>query len=264
MRSSHFADKPSQAGFTIPELIIMMVVTTILTLLVLDFAVNFWRMTASLDTDSETLATRLNAGDVLREDLDVSSGLIIQNSIPDTYADNPDPANGSTYWIPIHAIPGNTPVGSTGTTTPLIYFRAPSVTASKTFIMNGSQPYQDEFILYLDGTTKQLLLRYLINPAATGDRLRTSCPEASASSTCLADRVIADDVASVDTRYFSRSGNTIDYTSITDPTTGEYIGPDFPSVEVVELTIHLYHKSTLQGGADTINEVIVRVALRNA
>ena len=55
----------------------------------------------------------------------------------------------------------------------------------------------------------------------------------------------------------------IDWTSITDPLTGAYIGPDFPSVEVVELTINLGRKAVIKGAQDTSNQTIVRVALRN-
>jgi type II secretory pathway pseudopilin PulG len=259
-----------QQGFTIPELIVVMVTTVILTTIVIGFATYFWSSTATLQADSDTLVTRMNAGDALRNDLNEASGLITQNGIPDAHAMNPDPTAGSNYWLQIHAVPGSIPVGSGGTTTPLLYYEAPSIDSSKNFIMNGATPYQDEFVLYLDGTSKELLLRSLANPAASGDSTETSCPPSQATSTCPADRVIATDVSSVDTRYFSRSGNTIDWTSIiaTDssgnpiiPT--QYVGPDYPAVEVVELTVHLSHASTIHGGTDTSNEVIVRVALRN-
>lgn len=259
-----------ERGFTIPELIVVMVTTLILSMIVISFATYFWSSTATLQNDSDTLVTRLNAGDTLRNNLNSASGFINQNSIQDANVLNPDPTAGAGYWLSIHAVPGTTSVGPNGATTPLLYYQAPSVDASSNFIMSGTTPYQDEFILYLNGTAKQLLLRSLANPAATGDTVKTSCPPDKASSVCPADKVIATDISSVDMRYFSRSGNTIDWTSIvaTDangnpivPT--EYIGPDYPSVEVVEITLHLYHKSTLHGGTDTSNEVIVRVAIRN-
>ncbi len=254
-----------QGGFTVPELIVMMVVTTILTTLVIDFSLNFWKSVATLENDSDALVTRMNSGDKLRDALNASSGLINQNSIADTNTGNADPAIVSgQYWVPVHAIPGNTPIGGSGIIVPVIYYMAPSLDASKNYIMNGTQPYNDEFVLYLNGTTKQLLLRSLANSSASGNKLVTSCPAAIASASCPADRIVAGDVSSVDLRYFSRSGNTIDYTSVVDPLTGNYIGPDFSSVEVVEITVHLYHKSTIHNGADTVNEVIVRVALRNS
>jgi len=260
----------NQDGFTIPELLIMMIVTSLLTVLVIAFSLNYWGAAARLQNDSTTLVSRLNAGDALRDALNVSSGLISQNSLADTYAGAPDPSAGSTFWLEQHAVPKNIPMPASGSITPVFYFQAPSVDASRNFILNGTQSYKDEFVLYLDGTTKTLKLRSLINPSASGDRLKTSFPPANETALCPADRIYSEDVASVDTRYFSRSGNLIDYTSVVErdingnpvvPTV--YIGPDFPSVEVVELTIHLFKKATVGKSANTSNAVIVRVALRN-
>lgn len=262
--------KTSQRGFTIPELIIMMAVTSILTLLVISFMMYYWAGAARLQNDSATLVSRLNAGDALRDALNVSSGLITQNSIQDPYASVVDPSAGSGYWLQQHATPKTITMPSGSSVSPVFYFQAPSVTTARTFIMNGTQSYKDEFILFLDGSTKTLKLRNLINTSAAGDRLKRTCPPASATPTCPTDRILSENVASVTTRYFSRSGNTVDYTSIVQkdssgnpvvPTV--YIGPDFPSVEVVELTIRLYQKASVGGATNTANQVIVRVALRN-
>ncbi len=251
-------------GFTLVELLIVTILTVMFSTLVLTFAIGFWGLTASLQNDSETLVTRQNSGDVLRDVLNVSSGLINQNSITDIQSNNSDPADVTgTHWVPLHAIPGAIPLPAAGATTPVFYFSAPSVTTSKTFIMNGVQPFQDEFVFYLDGSSKELRLRTLTNPGASGNKLRTSCPPAAVTPSCPTDRTMAYDVSSVDTRYFSRSGNLLNWTSITDPITGGYIGPDFTSVEVVELTIHLARKSTIKGGTPTQNQTVVRVALRN-
>jgi hypothetical protein len=131
--------------------------------------------------------------------------------------------------------------------------------------MNGTQPYQNEYVLYLNGTAKQLLLRTLANPNAPGNAATTSCPSAAATSICPADRIIAEDVASIDMRYFSRAGNTIDHNSIIDTSVSPnvFIGPDFTSVEVVEFNLHNFRKSSLGGGTDTSNQTVIRVALRN-
>ena len=249
---------------TLVELVIAMTFALMFSVLVLSFMLSFWSGVATLENDSETFVTRQNAGDRLREALNLATQLVDQNSLPDSHTLVGDPSDATgTYWLLIHAIPGTTSMPASGSYTPVFYFESPSVDSSKNFIMNGSQPYYDEFILYLNGTTKQLLMRTLVNPSATGDRLTTTCPASAATATCPADTVIASDVSSVSLRYFSRSGNTIDYTSITDPNTGNYIGPDFPSVEVVEVTLHLSRSSTLNGGQSTLNETIVRVALRN-
>lgn len=251
-------------GFTLVELVVYMTLAVMFTILVFSFMFDFWGSAATLENDSETFVTRQDAGDSLRDRLNAAAHLISQNSIGDAHTLVGDPSDSTgTYWEIIHAIPGTTSMPGSGSYAPVIYYESPSIDSSKNYIMNGSQPYDDEFVLYLNGSTKQLLLRTLVNPSASGDRLKTSCPAASASSTCPADTIIASDVTSVSARYFSRSGNTIDYTSVVDPVTGLPIGPDFPSVEVVELTLNLGRKSTVNGSQSTLNETIVRVALRN-
>jgi prepilin-type N-terminal cleavage/methylation domain-containing protein len=252
-----------EAGFTIPELIIVMTITALMSLLIMNFALDFWGSTSTLENDAETFVSRQNSGDRLREALNVSSSFINQNSITDTHANIPDPTDVTgTHWQLIHAIPGSIAMPTTGSK-PVLYFQAPSTNSSRNFIMNGAQPYQDEFVLYLDASSKQLLLRTLVNPLASGDRLQTSCPPAQATASCPADKVMGTEISAVSTRYFSRSGNTIDYTSITDPLTGNYIGPDFPVVEVLELTLHLQRKATIHGATNTSNETIIRVTSRN-
>ena len=130
--------------------------------------------------------------------------------------------------------------------------------------MNGVQPYEDEYVLYLNGTTKQLLLRTLANSSASGNRAITSCPAAVATTSCPADKIIASDLGSVDIRYFSRSGGTIDWTSIFDSATNTYVGPDEPAVEVLELTLNISTKAVFQTSNTTTSSTVICIALRNA
>ena len=254
----------NQRGVTIVELLIVMIVSGLLMGLITRFALNYWSRTTFLEASQETLVSRLNSGDYLRDSIDGAAGMINQNDLPDAHVGKLDPAdNSQTHWLPIHAIPGTTNVGTTGTITPLIYYDRPSINTSKNIVLNGTIPYHDVIVLYLNGTTKQLRARTIANSAVTNNRVRTSCPAAQATSGCPADAVVAEDVSSVGMRYFSRSGNTIDYTSITDPTTGAYIGPDFPSVEVVEFTIKFYRKASIHNSTNTLNQTVIRVALRN-
>ncbi len=264
MKSKPTIEHSSEAGFTIPELLSVLAVTVIFTGLIMSFAISFWRSTAVLQTDNETYVSRLSAGDIIRDTLNESAGLIIQNSIADNNTLAPDPLiTNNKYWNPVHAVPGNITNGASGSYTPVIYFRRPSVDASKNVILNGLVPYEDEYVLYLNGTNHQLLMRILINSAASGNGRRTTCPNSNSSNACPADRIVAENIDSVDTRYFSRSGNLINYQAVVDPTTGAYIGPDFPSVEVLELNLHTYKRSTIKGGNDTTSQTVIRVALRN-
>lgn len=254
----------NQSGFTVPELISVMVVTLMFTTLIMYFTLQSWGSTETLKSDLEVFSGRLTAGDRLRDTLNASTGLISQNSLADTQTNNPDPAIVSgAFWIPIHAIPGIKPVGGSGTTTPLIYYSQPALDSGKNYVMNGTSPYLNEYVLYMNGTTKQLLLRSIANSSAAGNITKSSCPKAVATTSCPADIIIAENVASISMRYFSRAGNLLDYTSIVDPSTGAYIGPDFQSVEVVEFSMQAYKKSVIRGGQDTTNQTIIRVALRN-
>lgn len=256
--------RAQQAGLTVIELIVVMTLTLIFSGMVISFALDYWGASTSLQNDSETFVTRQNLGDILRDRLNSAANLINQNGIPDANTHVSDPADPSgSYWTPIHAVPRDIVLPAIGQFAPVLYYNGPSVTTSKTQIMNGTQPYYDEFILYLDGSQKTLMLRNLANPGASGNRYRTTCPASAATSTCPKDRIVATDVTSVSLRYFSRSGNVIDWTSIIDPITGAYIGPDYPSVEVVELTINLGREAIINGAQDTSNQTIVRVALRN-
>jgi hypothetical protein len=253
-----------ERGFTLLELEAVMVVTLLFSGLLIYFSFQIWRGTATLSNNLETFSGRLTASDRLREAINASSGLITQNSISDDHVGAPDTSVASgKYWLPVHAIPGVKNIGAAGTITPVMYFKAPSVDTSKNFILNGTQPYEDEYLLYMDGSAKELRMRELANPSASGSRITTTCPASAVSSTCPIDRLIAENISSVTLRFFSRSGNLIDYTSITDPSTGQYVGPDMPSVEVAELVLYVFKKSTVHGGTDSTSQTIIRIALRN-
>jgi hypothetical protein len=257
--------KKNESGLTITELLIAIILTSLFTLIIMVFAFDLWRNSAVDEASIDSLVTRFNSSDTLREEIGTSSGLVIQNSIQDAHtlaADTSIP--GGQYWLPIHAIPQTISVGSSGTYAPVIYFRRYSMDSSKQFIMNGTQPYEDEYLLYLDGSSKALMQRTLVNPSATNDQSKTTCPPAQATSACPADKSLASDIASLSTRYFSRTGNLIDYTSITDPNTGAYIGPDFPAVEVVELTLNFSKKPAFSSTNSTQSSTVIRVALRNS
>jgi type II secretory pathway pseudopilin PulG len=257
--------RQDESGFTLTELLIVIILTTLFTMIIMMFAFDLWRSSANQQANLDTLVTRFNASDTLREEIGSSSGLIIQNSIADGHTMAPDTSiPGNYYWLPVHAVPGNIPVGAAGTYTPLIYFRHFSANSSGQFVMNGTSPYEDEYMLYLDGSAKALKQRKLANPSATGNRLKTSCPDGYVTSACPADKIIASDLTSVSTRYFSRTGNLIDHNSITDPDTGEYIGPDYPAVEVLEVTLNLSKRAAFSSTNATQNSVVIRIALRNS
>ena len=254
--------KSQDGGFTISELIIAIFLSGLILGLIMTFTFSYWSYGAAAEADLDSYVERLNTADILRDYFGASSGLISQNGISDAHPASIDTSiNPQNYWTLIHAIPGTFLTPTSGAQ-PLLYFRRPSLTTANAYIMNGSIPYEDEFMIYIDGPSKQLRMRTLTNPSAAGNRQTTSCTGIYVSASCPADRTLIKNVSSVATRYFSKSGTTINYTSSTDVLTGLYNGPDFPSVEVVELTIKITYKPVFSKQT-TSNETIIRIALRN-
>lgn len=257
--------KRNQKGLTVVELLIVIIATSIVTATLIAFLFNFWRFSYYSQANLGTFTERLDASDYLRERLSASSGLITQNGIPDLNVSVGDPADATgNHWVPIHAVPTTITTGQDGNISPILYYKALSTANDKSIIMNGLIPYEDEFIIYLDDDDNQLKVRTLVNPNTTAtNKLVTTCPPETATSTCPEDKVLISDVESVDRRYFSRSGNLIDWTSLYDSDINEYVGPDNGVVEVLEMTINVAKKADFQQSDTIQNSTIIRVALRN-
>ncbi len=250
-----------QKGFTLVEVMIVMIVSSILFGLVFAFFWEYWQYAEKSQSDLDAFTSRLDASDYIRDVVGTTSGLIIQNSIADPNAAVPESPGGS-YWQVIHPIPSNIPVSSTEDK-PILYFKRFSQDSSKDFILNGTNPYENESVIYLN-RQGELRVRDLANPAAVGNTLVTTCPPNLASSSCPADKLLIDGIESVDVRYFSRSGNLLDYTPYFDPVLGTTVnGPDFPAVQVVEYTLNIAKTAFTQSTSTTKNSTIIRVALRN-
>lgn len=264
--------KRAEAGFTLPELIVVMMMTAVLATVLFQFMTSYLRFSAGAESDNIAFVDRLNAGDYLRENIGASSGLMSQNSLDDTHipASVQDPLD-SLHWMALFPYASPVGYGNTSSVTPLLYFRKYSKNSSNEIIMNGVQPYEDEFIVYHDGASRQLRVRTLANTDASGNTRLTSCPPESATTSCPRDTVLMDDVANVKLRYFSKTGNEISITSHADDgtspcsnTTYPFTGCDgarFESVEVVEITLNL--AKTSLNTASTKSSTIIRVALRN-
>lgn len=253
----------NQAGFTVVEIMSTLIVTALFVGLILYFGISYWRYSALLESNLSLFVSRLDAQDYIRESVGTSRGLITQNSIPDAHTMNPDISAGAQYWQILHAVPGTTTIGSSGTTTPVMYYRRISTNTANQVAMNGTQPYEDEYVLYLDGTTKQLRVRTLANPNVANNKAITSCPPSAVTAGCPADKVILENVLSVGTTYYSRSGSTLNYQSSYDTSTNTYTGPDFPTVEAVQFNLKVNDKPQLQKTNATSSETVVRIALRN-
>lgn len=268
----------NQQGFSLVEMIIVIIMTTIMSMIIFALGYQYLKQAASLSARSNFYADRLNVADYLRQNIGMSTGLINQNSLDDPNALVADPADVSgTRWMPIHAIPGS--YGNTSGITPIVYYSQDALASDRTAIMNGASAYQNEFIIYHHGPTSELRLRSLAHPAASGNVTKTTCT--TAVSGCGKDRVLLTGVQTVEMRYFSRSGEDIDFRSSCDPDvyycagttpaaclqTIPYTGCnglDFSQVEVAQFKLKVRKSIESDVNRSFYNSTIIRIALRNA
>lgn len=265
-------------GFTLVEMLIVVIMTTILSLIIFNLGFQYLKQAASLNARSNFYGDRLNVADYLRLNVGLSTGLLNQNSIEDASPVAPDPDDPlGTHWKFIHAIPGA--LGSPSEVTPIVYYSKNALDGSRKVIMNGTKAYQNEYILYHDGPSSELRVRTLANPNAPANSEKTTCTTASAS--CQKDKVLLTGVQTVEMQYYSRSGESIDYRSSCDPDkyycdgttppaclqTAPYTGCnglDFSQVEVAQFKLKVKKSIESDVNHSFYNSTIIRIALRNA
>lgn len=183
----------NQAGFTIPELTISMVVTGILVIGLFAGIATYFK-----------LISQNNAG----IDLTVSSQNLLRSTVEALrYGGGVEQSN--TITDP------NAPVGGWNTSNSnfVIVIDTPAEDSAHNYIINPATggPYMNELVYYKNGGS--LMRRALANPGALGNSLQTSCPSNLASSSCPADKDLADYVNSMVFTLYDRNAN-----QITDPT----------------------------------------------
>lgn len=267
-----------EQGFTLIEMIIVVIMTSVLSMIIFGMGYQYIKQAASLNARTNFYGDRLNVSDYLRQNVGLSTGLLNQNSLADsnTLVADPEDVTG-TRWRPIHAIPG--PLGNPSIITPIIYYSQDALNASQQPIMNGTEAYQNEFVIYHDGPTSELRVRALANSTAPGNVTKTTCTTSSPG--CAKDKVLLTGVQTVEMRYFSRSGEDIDFRSSCDPDvyycagttpssclqTPPYTGCnglDFSQVEVAQFKLKVKKAIESDANYSIYNSTIIRIALRNA
>ena len=259
-------------------MIIVIVMTTMLSMIIFAIGYQYLKQAASLSARTNFYHDRLNVADYLRQNIGLSTGLLNQNSIADSNRLVSDPADTTnTRWKPIHAIPGS--FGTSTSVTPIVYYSQDALRNDGTPIMNGTTAYQNEFIMYHDGPSAELRIRSLAHPDAVDNVTKTTCPNATPS--CPKDKILLTGVQTVEMRYFSRSGEDIDfrdscdpdvyYCSGTTPPACEQTEPftgcnglDFSQVEVAQFKLKVRKQIESDANRSIYNSTIIRIALRNA
>lgn len=163
------ANNLNQRGFTMPELTVSIALIGIILVSVLAIITNY----LVLITRNENLVNMtVDSQNLLRasvEELRYGAGVRQTNTITD--------ANQPSGW-------------NTSNAAFVIIIAVPALDADRNYITDNAtgEPYNNELVYFKQD--KILYKRTLANPSATGNSLTTSCPEASASASCPADRVL--------------------------------------------------------------------------
>jgi prepilin-type N-terminal cleavage/methylation domain-containing protein len=212
-------------GFTITELVVSITIAGILALVLFTATFYYYINAAQSETstnlalDSQSILTQLT------EDIRLADSIANSNTISDTHS----------------------PVGGWTTSDPsnIIIIESPATDSSRNIIYDSGTgyPYRNEFVYFISGTN--MYKRVLANASAAGNTAKTSCPSASASSTCPPDRLFSPNVSNLTFTFYDAS----------DATTA-----NAAQARSVVLTVNMAQKSF--GKNITLNNS-TRVTLRN-
>lgn len=159
----------NNTGFTIVELLISIAIIGIIAVSLLAIITNYLvlitrnNILVDMTVDSQSLLR------VTVEELRYGAGVRQTNAITDP----------------------NTPSGwNTSNTNFVIIIAVPALDSARNYIIDTTtgSPYNNELVYFKQGSV--LYKRTLAHPSASGNILQTSCPAASASPSCPADRVL--------------------------------------------------------------------------
>jgi len=194
-------NKNKASGFTIVELTIVIIVTSILTIALIEGMNNYLALITRNNASIDMSASSQNLLRATTENLLYGDGVRQTNSISDA----------------------NAPIGgwNTSNSSFVIVIAVPAVDSSHDYIIDSStgSPFMNELVYYKNGNS--LMERSLANPGAAGNVLKTSCPPSVATTSCPADKDLADYVTSMTFTLYDQ-----DAVTTADPTQARSIKID--------------------------------------
>lgn len=178
-----------QAGFTLVELLVVLIVIGILSLTLANFVVTWLQASSASQERTALLTDAENALDSVNADIRLSG------SVDDT-----------NRWADANA-PGNSYGWQSGSQT--LVLAKIAVDSSNNVIFSDQANYitqKDDEVYYLSGTT---LYRRTLASDSSNDAAVTTCPPASATKTCPADTTVATGVSSWSVAYYDLNNNVV-------------------------------------------------------
>jgi prepilin-type N-terminal cleavage/methylation domain-containing protein len=178
----------NQKGFTITELVISVTVAGFLASVL--FIITFYyyantiqsENTTTLALESQSILTQLT------EDIRLADAIANTNSIADANA------------------PGG--VWTTSDPSNILIIDSPAVNSSRDIIYDNSTglPYRNEYVYFSSGTN--MYKRILANSSASGNTLKTTCPQASSGPGCPSDRLFSKNVSNLTFTFYDSNDVT--------------------------------------------------------
>lgn len=224
--SHYLTQKPlNQAGTTILELLVVTAVAGLLVVSSVTVMLFFYGDVLRGNLQSRLAVESQNVLRAVVEDLRISSSIRANNSIADA----------------------NAPGGSwtTSNSNLILIISTPAVDSSNGFIIDSlsGYPYQNEIVYFASGDT--LFKRVLANPSASGNRFKTTCPAALASSACPGDVVMSDNFETMDFKFYNQDNN---------------LTTDLTLARSIEMSIDMQRQSF---GKEIVFNNNIRITLRN-
>lgn len=179
-------------GITLTELIISISVISILSIVLMNFMVNWLQQHSVTQTRAELLTTAQDTLDSITNDIRLSSAADLNNRILDTHAPGA-PANQQSWASNASTLVLASAVEDTSGN---IVFSDP---ANYTSEKNNTIFFVNNGVLY----------RRVLAAAVTDNKSRTTCPAANADADCPADRKLAENVVSFQVNYFNAQNQEV-------------------------------------------------------
>lgn len=181
------SNRTSQHGFTVVELLVAISLLGLIGVTFLAVITNYFVV---IDRNNKLTSMTISSQNLLRSTVNnirIGGGVRQNSGISDPNA----PAGG---W-------------NTSNSIFVVVLAVPAENASREYIMNPAtgSPYMNELVYYRDGT--RLMERKLAHPSATGNRMRTTCPEAVATSSCPPDILLAEHVKTLTFTLYDQDTN---------------------------------------------------------
>lgn len=202
---SYLPEPRHDGGFTLLELLLAISVSTVLLLIVSNFAADGILGGNADYNQTLVISNAKQAVESVARRIKSAKSVQAANSQPDANAPG---APGNLYsWS-----------GSAGSGSALI-LAVPARDSSDNLIYSDglhNNLYTDDIVFYVDTATRRLYRRLIANATAPGNVARTTCPPTAATATCPADADVIDDVASLTTSYLDLNNNPVSQPSGTE------------------------------------------------